>query len=123
MRRSIVAVHGLVAHPEFTWTTNDAPQQCPDETEASHRRNWLKDFLPTDFPNAEIMTFSYNADWFSERQTQLHTRADALFYAHLKKKGKGTMFVVITLVEEPAHLSASTRGPYSSLATVLVGLL
>ena len=69
---SIVAVHGLGAHPEFTWTTiheqaHPLPtQSSSDVGDASNRINWLKDdeFLKKDFKTAGIMTFGYNADWF-----------------------------------------------------------
>jgi hypothetical protein len=50
----IVAVHGLGGHYKETWTwkpgkANESP--C----------NWLTDLLPTDVPNARIMSFGYDA--------------------------------------------------------------
>ena len=95
---SIVAVHGLGAHPEFTWTTLceevlHGAQSCPHTHDASqkHRLNWLKDdgFLPTDFKSARIMTFGYNADWFLRAPEATATdRAGALLRA-LKRWGAG----------------------------------
>jgi hypothetical protein len=45
---SIVAVHGLGGHAIKTWTSRNGKQ-------------WLKDFLPKDTPDARIMTFGYDA--------------------------------------------------------------
>ncbi len=46
----IVFVHGLFGHREKTWT---GPK--------THTL-WPRDLLPTDVPNARIMTFGYDAD-------------------------------------------------------------
>ena len=48
---SIVAVHGLNGHREKTWTVNEI--------------NWLRDFLPSDIPNARILTWGYDANTHS----------------------------------------------------------
>lgn len=52
--RSIVAVHGLNGHREKTWTANNV--------------NWLHDFLPSDIPNARILTWGYDANTHSTSQ-------------------------------------------------------
>lgn len=52
---SIVAFHGLGAHPYFTWTA-----KLPGHLQ---RVNWLSEFLPEEFPGARVMTFGHNADW------------------------------------------------------------
>ncbi|KAJ5175660.1 uncharacterized protein N7482_001537 [Penicillium canariense] len=46
--RSLIAVHGLNGHREQTWT-------------ASNQINWLRDLLPSDIPNARILTYGYDA--------------------------------------------------------------
>jgi len=46
---SIVAVHGLGGHWEDTWTDENG-------------KLWLRDFLPSQIPEARIMSFGYNAD-------------------------------------------------------------
>lgn len=51
---SIVAVHGLNGHREKTWTKDDI--------------NWLRDFLPSDIPNARILTWGYDANTHSTSQ-------------------------------------------------------
>jgi hypothetical protein len=47
-RFSIVAVHGLGGDPFKTWE------------EANHKI-WLRDFLPSQVPNARIMSYGYNS--------------------------------------------------------------
>ena len=51
---SIVAVHGLNGHREKTWTANNDGDV-----------NWLSDFLPSDIPNARILTWGYDANTHS----------------------------------------------------------
>jgi hypothetical protein len=48
---SIVAVHGLDGHWERTWSD-------------SNGKHWLRDFLPEQFPSANIMAFGYNSKVF-----------------------------------------------------------
>lgn len=59
---SIVAVHGLGAHPDETWskkrgTDSDSPWV-----------NWLEepDMLPAAVPNAQIMRYGYKSGWFGQ---------------------------------------------------------
>ncbi|KAM3549502.1 hypothetical protein ARSEF4850_008817 [Beauveria asiatica] len=57
----IVAVHGLGAHPEYTWTA-----QTPSRSSNSEERtrvHLLRDFLKHDFPKARIIAFAHNSDW------------------------------------------------------------
>ncbi|KDN71371.1 putative phosphorylase superfamily protein [Colletotrichum sublineola] len=48
----IVAIHGLNGHREHTWT-------------ATGDKHWLRDFLPTDLPNARILCWGYDANTHS----------------------------------------------------------
>lgn len=50
----VVAVHGIGANPDRTWTTNKV--------------NWLehRDMLPRAIPTARIMRFGYDSQWFGE---------------------------------------------------------
>ncbi|KAI1117434.1 hypothetical protein F5Y14DRAFT_402602 [Nemania sp. NC0429] len=66
----IVAIHGIGAHPEYTWTwtTRNANNEIENQV------NWLQDstMLPASFQNARIMTYGYESYWFGEnaiRQT------------------------------------------------------
>ncbi|MCJ1429258.1 hypothetical protein MMC29_007171 [Sticta canariensis] len=64
----IVAVHGLNGHREKTWTANNDGDV-----------NWLSDFLPSDIPNARILTWGYDAN------TQSTSRISAQhLYDHAK---------------------------------------
>ncbi|KAA6408178.1 MAG: Kinesin light chain [Lasallia pustulata] len=54
----IVAVHGLNGHHEKTWTTNNV--------------NWLRDLLPSDIPNARILSWGYDANTHSTSQISGH---------------------------------------------------
>ncbi|KAI1739827.1 hypothetical protein F4680DRAFT_420160 [Xylaria scruposa] len=72
----IVAVHGLGAHPEHTWTC-DSPEEDP-QTDGIHEHiptccspEWsprskihlLRCLLKQSFPEARILSFAYNSDW------------------------------------------------------------
>jgi hypothetical protein len=57
----IVAVHGLGAHPEYTWTSQ-APSRLSDSEDVT-RVHLLKDLLKDDFPDARILAFAHNSDW------------------------------------------------------------
>ncbi|CCA77543.1 hypothetical protein PIIN_11520 [Serendipita indica DSM 11827] len=48
----IVAIHGLQGHRDKTWTSDNGV--C-----------WLRDLLPSDFPNARILSYGYDADTYS----------------------------------------------------------
>jgi len=49
----IVAVHGLGAHSEFTWTCYDG----------NRRIHLLSDLVQPGFPEARILSFGHNCDW------------------------------------------------------------
>ncbi|RDA85631.1 hypothetical protein CP532_3563 [Ophiocordyceps camponoti-leonardi (nom. inval.)] len=49
----IVAVHGLRADAEFTWTRKVGTE----------RVHLLRDLVAEDFPEARILNFAYNSDW------------------------------------------------------------
>ncbi|KAJ5761778.1 vegetative incompatibility protein HET-E-1 [Penicillium nucicola] len=56
----IVAVHGLGAHPEYTWTGTPSASAGMDHGKRIHL---LKDLLKDDFPTARILSFAHNSDW------------------------------------------------------------
>jgi hypothetical protein len=51
---SVVAVHGIGAHPERTWTSNGV--------------NWLSEphMLPAALPSSRILTFGYASEWLGK---------------------------------------------------------
>jgi hypothetical protein len=80
---SIVAVHGLGAHPKYTWsklethevgiesrhTSTCSKQQSTKAlpeiiSKRSRRVDWLTDFVPEDFEDASVLKYNHNADWF-----------------------------------------------------------
>ncbi|EON65782.1 hypothetical protein W97_05021 [Coniosporium apollinis CBS 100218] len=133
----IVAVHGLGAHPEFTWTTKIDPQQCSDRTNAGRcahvpcRSNWLVDFLPTDFPEAEIMTFGYNADWFGKGTSATAYESGCFLLRELKEirgrhKSRPLLFVGHSfggLVVKEALVQASIEQDYRDIGDATCGII
>ncbi|KAK6337892.1 hypothetical protein TWF696_001370 [Orbilia brochopaga] len=57
----IIAVHGLAADPDWTWTF---PSELPDGTKKEV--NWLKDkdMLQAALPKSRIMRFGYDSMWY-----------------------------------------------------------
>ncbi|KAL1962274.1 hypothetical protein VTN77DRAFT_9864 [Rasamsonia byssochlamydoides] len=55
----IVAVHGIGADPYFTWVTNQV--------------HWLEnaEMLPQRFPDARIMSFGYESQWFGAHAVKI----------------------------------------------------
>ncbi|KAK6522467.1 hypothetical protein TWF281_003028 [Arthrobotrys megalospora] len=60
----IVAVHGLAADPDWTWTYSDRPADGGPKKEV----NWLKDdnMLHAAIPGARIMRFGYDSIWYGD---------------------------------------------------------
>ncbi|EUC40594.1 hypothetical protein COCMIDRAFT_41092 [Bipolaris oryzae ATCC 44560] len=85
----IVAVHGIGAHPDDSWCKNagtaEEPQWC----------NWLTkdDMLPAVAPNARIMRYGYESQWFGQEAMQhgVSTVAEQLLRA-LKQQRKDVPF-------------------------------
>ena len=67
---SIVAVHGIGANPDYTWTTSGV--------------NWLEDrrMLPQELPSARILRFGYDSQWFGDSaiRQRLSAVAESLLY-------------------------------------------
>ncbi|KAI0413187.1 hypothetical protein F5X98DRAFT_391141 [Xylaria grammica] len=60
----IVAVHGLGAHPEYTWIRNRRTHEAQtDEAGTSQKVHLLENLLKTSFPKARILSFAHNSDW------------------------------------------------------------
>jgi hypothetical protein len=59
---SIIAVHGMGAHPDDTW--------CKEVSTGNNKHyvNWLQDadMLPAAVPNSRIMRYGYHSQWFGE---------------------------------------------------------
>ena len=59
---SIVAIHGIGAHPDDSWCKNVGTAESPQWV------NWLHadDMLPAIVPYARIMRYGYQSQWFGE---------------------------------------------------------
>lgn len=59
-----MAVHGRGAHPDHTWC--ELRRDGLDKKDPASYINWLSDpeMLPKRFPDARIMRYGYNSDWF-----------------------------------------------------------
>ncbi|KAH7020289.1 peptidase C14 [Ilyonectria destructans] len=67
----IIAVHGLGADPDRTWTQSvKTPQQREaiesQPTQYSGKIHLLQDLLKSDFPAARILSFKYNSNWLTD---------------------------------------------------------
>jgi hypothetical protein len=65
--RSIVAIHGVGAHPDDTWCKN-----VGTDVTGPRYVNWLEDqeMLPSAVPSARIMRYGYESQWFGKEATQ-----------------------------------------------------
>lgn len=79
---SIVAVHGIGAHPDKTWITNGV--------------NWLQDeaMLPREIPNARILRFGYEILWYGDHavKTRLQTVAKSLLSYLIRERKARELF-------------------------------
>lgn len=71
---SIVAVHGLGAHPDHTWC--QLRDETLDKSNPESYVNWLKDkrMLPRVVPHARIMRYGYHSDWVGDNITNATPR-------------------------------------------------
>ncbi|KAI1362732.1 hypothetical protein F5Y08DRAFT_341358 [Xylaria arbuscula] len=72
----IICIHGIGGHREGTWTAT--------EPQTGRTTLWIKDFLPTQLPNARIMTYGYSSQVFSIKhltQRILYSNSKALLAA------------------------------------------
>ncbi|OCK72845.1 hypothetical protein K432DRAFT_42667 [Lepidopterella palustris CBS 459.81] len=85
----IVAIHGIGAHPDDTWCKNVGT------TENAQWVNWLakEDMLPALAPNARIMRYGYQSQWFGKdtMRQKVSTVAPRLLLA-LKRKREDLLF-------------------------------
>jgi len=65
---SVVAVHGIGAHPDDTWC-KDVNEDASSTTRSV---NWLKDpeLLPSVMKDARIMRYGYHSQWFGREALQ-----------------------------------------------------
>ena len=87
---SIVAVHGLGAHPDDSWCKNAGTRESPRWV------NWLEEesMLPAVAPNARVMRYGYQSQWFGKEAMQQSalTVAERLLRALKRKRKVPTAF-------------------------------
>jgi hypothetical protein len=68
-----VAVHGLGAHPDETWSKNRGTESEPVWV------NWLEeaDMLPAAVPKTRIMRYGYKSGWFGQDSVKQTARTVA----------------------------------------------
>ena len=83
-RPSIVAIHGIGAHPDDSWCKNVGTAEDPRWV------NWLAvdDMLPAVAPRARIMRYGYQSQWFGEgaMRQKASTVAQRLLLALRRKR-------------------------------------
>jgi hypothetical protein len=64
---SIIAIHGIGAHPDDTWCKDVGTAESPQ------RVNWLQaeEMLPAIAPYARIMRYGYKSQWFGKEAMRL----------------------------------------------------
>jgi len=76
-RESIVAIHGIGAHPDETWIN-----KCEIGGAEARRVNWLEDqnMLRATVHNARIMRYGYESEWFGKQaiKTKVSSVAERL---------------------------------------------
>lgn len=87
---SIIAIHGIGAHPEDTWTAN-----VNGEGEPPNYISWLEEanMLPAVVPHARIMRYGYESQWFGNQamQQSASTVAQRLLLALKSRRKVGAL--------------------------------
>ena len=98
---SIVAIHGIGAHPDDSWCKNVGTRESPRWV------NWLseKDMLPAVASNACIMRYGYQSEWFGKgaMRQNASTVAQRLLLALRRKRKVQTPSIRRATVSYPAR--------------------
>lgn len=131
IENSIVAVHGIGAHPYYSWQfSEEISKASQDGSHVSLKRevHWLKDeeMLPQACPDGRVMTFGYESQWFGAGaiKQKLSSLADGLLQA-LRNDRRVWMTSSLDL-EDNTEIGRPRNAPYdrcSLLVTALAGLL
>lgn len=88
-QHSIIAIHGIGAHPDDSWCKNVGSKDNPRWV------TWLaqEDMLPALAPNARIMRYGYQSHWFGEAAMRQNTsRVAQRLLSALKRERKVQAF-------------------------------
>ena len=115
MRISVIAVQGLDAHPYLLRgrrkkaQIDRLPEIARTASEAAETM-WLRDFLPSFVPHAQIATYSYKSDW---RRAEVKTG--------LRKCGE-QLLNVLHQNQSNEKVSTTVLDTHPSLLRVLAGV-
>ncbi|KAI1801454.1 hypothetical protein F4811DRAFT_574141 [Daldinia bambusicola] len=132
----IVAVHGLGAHPYYSWKANKPlSSSAPGESQGHDAGiNWLEhdDFLKKDFKNVRILSYAYNADWFMDASLSTASQKALTFLDKLvefRQKTKKTppiLFIghsfggiIIKYATHSAHSDSHFEDIYHNIASII----
>ncbi|PHH93085.1 hypothetical protein CDD83_1370 [Cordyceps sp. RAO-2017] len=140
----IIAVHGLGADPEHTWTrkvaaktTDPAGGKQPDpagrkrtDPATGHRVHLLRDLIKKDFPTARISNFAYNSNWLGDAPVKTAEQIANRFIDYLRRDRSGrqslqTLFLAhsfggIVIKEVSPRLSLGTPFQQRSTASNII---
>ncbi|KAF2135209.1 uncharacterized protein K452DRAFT_239791, partial [Aplosporella prunicola CBS 121167] len=91
----IVAIHGIGAHPDDTWTKK------VESADGQRYINWLSnpEMLPAVAPNARVMRYGYESQWFGpDAIRQNTTRVANRFLLALKRQRQDAPFRPLVIV-------------------------
>jgi hypothetical protein len=88
---SIVAIHGLGAHPDESWCANAGTGESPRWV------NWLEEesMLPAVAPNARIMRYGYQSQWFGNNAVRLDMSALAVRFLFSLRRARQVWCAVL----------------------------
>jgi hypothetical protein len=109
---SIVAIHGIGAHPEQTWTDKDYDNPAV-------YINWLTDprMLPSVLPTARILRFGYKSQWFGDPIVSTLTTIGDRFSIELERTREVSMLLSCShmILTEVPGLSGSANNLHCTL--------
>jgi len=112
-RPSIVAIHGIGAHPDDTWCKNVGA------AERSQQINWLdnENMLPAVAPNLRIMRYGYQSQWFGKEAIRQNTStvAQRLLLALRRDRKVQSLYIRLDLLLTLEGLPFTAANLYSAL--------
>ena len=123
MAWSVVAVHGIGADPDWTWTASETDEEAKvrakkmkvavEEIEKI-RTNWLEapNMLPKVIPKARIMRFGYESHWFGDTAVKQSVSSVAdILLQRLVQKRKVSLCPAIFRKASPELMGIGLRTP------------
>lgn len=92
---SIVAIHGIGAHPDDTWC-----RKLDAGGTGEHYVNWLSDLhmLPAVVPQTRIMRYGYESQWFGDETIRLKASTIAQRLLQSLQRTRKVLCILPTLV-------------------------